>query len=215
MTDKLVYALRQMINAVETGNIDSPEIQGEPENGIPSHRWHEEWVFHAKQALAAHEAAKAATQPKPQPENQWRIKVIEEMGLKHSIDHRGLHVIEGEGFRYDHIGLPNALRRIGYTLADRKRELDALKGQPTPDRQAAEKVLDKILAALGVTDCHPQSHALFTSYIAALTAPVPREVMETEFIEACQKSFIFSNVKAIMRLIKREYPDGVKLKGEA
>lgn len=62
----------------------------------------------------------------------------------------------------------------------------------TPDdvREEAAKVLDKILAALGVTDCHPQSHALFTSYISALrnTQGVPIDTMaELLYLRFCHE----------------------------
>jgi hypothetical protein len=49
-------ALRQMLDAIESGNIDSPEI-GEPENGIPIHKWHEEWEHYARVALQSAKAA--------------------------------------------------------------------------------------------------------------------------------------------------------------
>lgn len=52
--DGLVQALKQMIEAINTGNIDSPDIGGEPEVCGHSHKWHEEWLYHTQQALEAH-----------------------------------------------------------------------------------------------------------------------------------------------------------------
>jgi len=46
-----IASLRDMIRAIESGSIDSPEI-GEPESGIPYHKWHDEWLHHARAALA-------------------------------------------------------------------------------------------------------------------------------------------------------------------
>jgi len=42
--------VEQMVEAIDAGSIDSPE-QGEPEVGIPIHKWHEEWRYYAGVAL--------------------------------------------------------------------------------------------------------------------------------------------------------------------
>jgi hypothetical protein len=44
--------LRQMVEAYDSGNVEmnSPEI-GEPENDIPLHAWHEEWLHYARAAV--------------------------------------------------------------------------------------------------------------------------------------------------------------------
>ena len=49
---EVVEALEQMIEAINSGNIDSPEIGGEPEVCSHSHKWHEEWLWHAQKALS-------------------------------------------------------------------------------------------------------------------------------------------------------------------
>jgi hypothetical protein len=50
--DRLRAIIRQAIEAYDNGNLqmDSPEI-GEPENDIPMHPWHEEWLHYARAAL--------------------------------------------------------------------------------------------------------------------------------------------------------------------
>lgn len=52
--DALLCVVRQMIEAVDSGNLQmsSPEI-GEPENNIPIHQWHEEFLHYAREALRA------------------------------------------------------------------------------------------------------------------------------------------------------------------
>ena len=47
--DRLRKSLTEMITAIQDGNIDSPELGGHDD--IPVHRWHEEWLYHAEQAL--------------------------------------------------------------------------------------------------------------------------------------------------------------------
>lgn len=49
-------ALEEIVKAYDSGNLQmrSPEI-GAPENGIPYHEWHEEWLHFARKALAAGE----------------------------------------------------------------------------------------------------------------------------------------------------------------
>lgn len=56
---ELVKALEEIVKAYDSGNLEmrSPEI-GEPENGIPYHEWHEEWLHHARAALATLTARK-------------------------------------------------------------------------------------------------------------------------------------------------------------
>ncbi len=43
--------LLHMIEAIDGGSVDSVQLDGEPEVGIPPHRWHEEWVFYARAAM--------------------------------------------------------------------------------------------------------------------------------------------------------------------
>lgn len=50
---RLRNVVEQMLAAIERGAIDSEENAGEPEVGIPPHRWHEEWSFYARAALDA------------------------------------------------------------------------------------------------------------------------------------------------------------------
>jgi regulator of replication initiation timing len=47
--ERLRKSLTEMITAIQDGNIDSPELGGHDD--IPAHRWHEEWLYHAEQAL--------------------------------------------------------------------------------------------------------------------------------------------------------------------
>lgn len=51
LAQNTVTLLRIMVDAINAGQIDSPEIQGEPENGTPNHKWHEEWLYNAEQSL--------------------------------------------------------------------------------------------------------------------------------------------------------------------
>lgn len=50
--DRVRLALIQMVEAIKNGVIDSQELDGEPEVGIPPHKWHEEWLFYAEAALS-------------------------------------------------------------------------------------------------------------------------------------------------------------------
>ena len=45
---RLRKVLIEMITAIQEGQIDSPELGG---GDVPVHRWHEEWLHHAEQAL--------------------------------------------------------------------------------------------------------------------------------------------------------------------
>jgi hypothetical protein len=49
---KLKGIIKELIEAYDSKNLEmrSPEI-GEPENGIPYHEWHEEWLHHARAAV--------------------------------------------------------------------------------------------------------------------------------------------------------------------
>lgn len=51
--ERLRAVIRQAVDAYDSGNLQlsSPEL-GEPENDIPMHPWHEEWLHYARQALA-------------------------------------------------------------------------------------------------------------------------------------------------------------------
>ncbi|WP_417790684.1 hypothetical protein [Terasakiella pusilla] len=46
--ERLRKSLTEMITAIQDGQIDSPELGG---GDVPVHRWHEEWLHHAQQAL--------------------------------------------------------------------------------------------------------------------------------------------------------------------
>jgi hypothetical protein len=48
--------VRQVIEAYDSGNLElnSPELDGDIESGIPPHPWHEQWLYHARQALATY-----------------------------------------------------------------------------------------------------------------------------------------------------------------
>lgn len=50
---KLKGIIKELIDAYDNKNLEmrSPEI-GEPENDIPYHEWHEEWLHHARAAIA-------------------------------------------------------------------------------------------------------------------------------------------------------------------
>lgn len=50
--DRALALVRTMLTAIEAGQIDSPELDGEPEVGTPPHRWHEEWEYSARAILA-------------------------------------------------------------------------------------------------------------------------------------------------------------------
>ena len=52
IAERLAANVRDMILAIETGNIDSPEI------GDHGHKWHEEWQHHAGKILAEYKKAK-------------------------------------------------------------------------------------------------------------------------------------------------------------
>lgn len=49
--------IETMLHAIDNGGIDSQE-QGEPEVGIPIHKWHEEWAFYARATLSPPETPK-------------------------------------------------------------------------------------------------------------------------------------------------------------
>lgn len=55
--------VQQMLNAIAEGQIDSAEMAGEPEVGIPPYRWHEEWAAAASAAMAC--ADPRAPEPTP------------------------------------------------------------------------------------------------------------------------------------------------------
>lgn len=48
--DKLEAAVRQMVDAISKGAVDSEEIVPVPGDG-PPYRFHEEWAHHARSAL--------------------------------------------------------------------------------------------------------------------------------------------------------------------
>lgn len=51
LSPTLLSLVQLMLEAIEGGNVDSPEL-GEPEVGIPMHKWHEEWEHYARNAIA-------------------------------------------------------------------------------------------------------------------------------------------------------------------
>lgn len=59
--------VQQMLNAIAEGQIDSPELAGEPEVGIQPYRWHEEWAAAASAAMAC--ADPRAPEPTPIADN--------------------------------------------------------------------------------------------------------------------------------------------------
>ena len=63
-----IHALTELFKAYDSGNLQmsSPEI-GEPENNIPLHPWHEEWIYNARAALAQQEDS--VTRPERRPFN--------------------------------------------------------------------------------------------------------------------------------------------------
>jgi hypothetical protein len=48
---ELEEALKHMLGAIDSGGIDSEEIDGDERNGIPPHKWHEEWASIARTVL--------------------------------------------------------------------------------------------------------------------------------------------------------------------
>jgi hypothetical protein len=48
---RLRSIIKQIVEAYDSGNLQmsSPEV-GEPENDIPMHPWHEEWLHYARKA---------------------------------------------------------------------------------------------------------------------------------------------------------------------
>ena len=52
----VVEKMRELVAAVDSGSLEmnSPEIGGEDgDPGIPPHPWHEEWLYHTREALSA------------------------------------------------------------------------------------------------------------------------------------------------------------------
>lgn len=60
---ELLDLLRHMLGAIDGNSIDSAEIDGDYESGIPPHKWHEQWAHYARAALAK------ATQPVDEVQN--------------------------------------------------------------------------------------------------------------------------------------------------
>lgn len=57
--------VRAMLDAIAAGQIDSPELPGEPEVGIFPYRWHEEWEAAAMAALSCANPEPRAPEPTP------------------------------------------------------------------------------------------------------------------------------------------------------
>lgn len=57
--ERLRKIIRQAVEAYDSGNLqlNSPEI-GDPENDIPMHPWHEEWLHYARAAIIADERSR-------------------------------------------------------------------------------------------------------------------------------------------------------------
>jgi hypothetical protein len=49
--EQITACFNEMLEAIRTGSIDSPWLSGEPEVGIPAHKWHEEWEYYARDQL--------------------------------------------------------------------------------------------------------------------------------------------------------------------
>jgi len=50
----LAHELGKLLEAIDAGQLEmnSPELDGDPESGIPPHPWHEEWLYYARRAHA-------------------------------------------------------------------------------------------------------------------------------------------------------------------
>ena len=48
---RMEEALRHMLGAIDGNTIDSEEIAGDYDSGIPPHKWHEQWAYYARAAL--------------------------------------------------------------------------------------------------------------------------------------------------------------------
>ena len=55
-TQRLIDLLRGMLRAIENGGIDSEELPGDPDAGIPPYKWHEEWASYTRDALDEYDA---------------------------------------------------------------------------------------------------------------------------------------------------------------
>jgi hypothetical protein len=49
---ELENIVKHMLGAIEGGTIDSEEIAGDYESGISPHKWHDQWSYYARRALA-------------------------------------------------------------------------------------------------------------------------------------------------------------------
>lgn len=54
---QMLEALKHMLGAIDGGHIDSEQVDGNERDGIPPHKWHEEWASIARAAIAKAEAA--------------------------------------------------------------------------------------------------------------------------------------------------------------
>lgn len=49
---ELLDLVQHMLGAIEGNTIDSEQIDGDHEAGIPPHKWHEQWAYYARAAIA-------------------------------------------------------------------------------------------------------------------------------------------------------------------
>lgn len=49
--DRMRDLVQHMLGAIDGGHIDSEQIDGDYDSGIPPHKWHEEWAYYARAAL--------------------------------------------------------------------------------------------------------------------------------------------------------------------
>jgi hypothetical protein len=49
---ELENIVKHMLEAIDGGTIDSEEIAGDYESGISPHKWHDQWSYYARRALA-------------------------------------------------------------------------------------------------------------------------------------------------------------------
>ena len=89
-------ALEKMIEACETGNIDSPTLQ-HPHTGEDVHKWHEEWLLHAEKALAALDRIEAVeTVTVDWFKENWPEMKPEIYSFIESLPANGLRIVKGK-----------------------------------------------------------------------------------------------------------------------
>lgn len=53
---QMLEALKHMLAAIDGGHIDSEQVDGNERDGIPPHKWHEEWASIARAAINSAES---------------------------------------------------------------------------------------------------------------------------------------------------------------